>query len=241
MVRTEKLGRRHVEIGKHMGNPVVGGICGLAQKIAEIAVLAAFALARFRQSDFPVRFVLAHNIRTLIYCSCFDITSLEWKGPAMSSDTSRISYETFKNRQSAAYEALISLGNSATDGGLDKALAELVKLAGFPDQWLRLLPASAPEYRPQARYRPSEARSSWRPGTTRACSPSARPPRSAWAEALTRLDGAGVSDAAWSSVREHFSEEEAELLTIAIGTINTWNRIAGPFLFTPLVPAKEAV
>src|SRR6478736_2564965 len=50
-----------------------------------------------------------------------------------------------------------------------------------------------------------------------------------WAEALTRLSEASVSDEAFAELREHFSEAEAVNLSVAIGAINTWNRINAGF------------
>ncbi|MGO4666617.1 carboxymuconolactone decarboxylase family protein [Bosea sp. 2YAB26] len=50
-----------------------------------------------------------------------------------------------------------------------------------------------------------------------------------WAEALTRLSEASASDEAFSELREHFSEAEAVNLSVAIGAINTWNRINAGF------------
>ena len=47
----------------------------------------------------------------------------------------------------------------------------------------------------------------------------------AWAEAVTRIS-AGVTDELYESVREHFSEKELVDLTLAIVTINGWNRLA---------------
>ena len=51
-------------------------------------------------------------------------------------------------------------------------------------------------------------------------------PALAWAEALTRVADTHAPDAAWEAVRAHFSEDEAIALSIAIGMINTWNRLA---------------
>jgi AhpD family alkylhydroperoxidase len=49
----------------------------------------------------------------------------------------------------------------------------------------------------------------------------------AWVEAVTRLDGAeSVPDAAYDRVRTHFGEKEISDLTLAIGVINVWNRLA---------------
>ncbi|MGO4738679.1 carboxymuconolactone decarboxylase family protein [Bosea sp. 2KB_26] len=50
-----------------------------------------------------------------------------------------------------------------------------------------------------------------------------------WTEALTRLSEASVSDEAFAELREHFSEAEAVNLSVAIGAINTWNRINAGF------------
>jgi AhpD family alkylhydroperoxidase len=46
-----------------------------------------------------------------------------------------------------------------------------------------------------------------------------------WAETLTLLAGSGVPDEAYESVREEFSEQELAALTVAVGTMNLWNRI----------------
>jgi AhpD family alkylhydroperoxidase len=48
----------------------------------------------------------------------------------------------------------------------------------------------------------------------------------AWTEALTRIAETHAPDEVFAALREHFSEEEGANLTIAIGMINTWNRIA---------------
>jgi AhpD family alkylhydroperoxidase len=47
-----------------------------------------------------------------------------------------------------------------------------------------------------------------------------------WTESVTRVAETGIPDAAWTAVREHFSDEEIGQFTLAIGTINLWNRIA---------------
>ena len=54
-----------------------------------------------------------------------------------------------------------------------------------------------------------------------------------WAEVLTQLDGDHASEASWLRLRESFDEQEATLLTITVGTINAWNRIAGGLRFAP--------
>jgi len=46
-----------------------------------------------------------------------------------------------------------------------------------------------------------------------------------WAEALTLLAGTGVSDDDYNAAHAELSEQELAALTVAIGTMNLWNRI----------------
>ncbi|PSK93267.1 carboxymuconolactone decarboxylase family protein [Taibaiella chishuiensis] len=46
-----------------------------------------------------------------------------------------------------------------------------------------------------------------------------------WAEALTKLGGGTVPDRIYNAVREEFSEQEVIDLTVAVITINSYNRI----------------
>lgn len=48
----------------------------------------------------------------------------------------------------------------------------------------------------------------------------------AWAETVTNVAQTGVPDAEFEAVRAHFSEGEITVLTMAIGTINVWNRLS---------------
>lgn len=47
----------------------------------------------------------------------------------------------------------------------------------------------------------------------------------AWAETLTLLAGLGVQDADYDAARTELSEQELAELTVAVGTMNLWNRI----------------
>ncbi len=47
-----------------------------------------------------------------------------------------------------------------------------------------------------------------------------------WTEALTRLADTRAPDADYEPLKAHFSEAEIAKLTVAIGMINVWNRIA---------------
>jgi AhpD family alkylhydroperoxidase len=48
----------------------------------------------------------------------------------------------------------------------------------------------------------------------------------AWTESVTLIAETGVPDEAFDAVRSQFSETEVAELTVAIATINVWNRIA---------------
>jgi AhpD family alkylhydroperoxidase len=46
-----------------------------------------------------------------------------------------------------------------------------------------------------------------------------------WTEAVTDIQDAGLREAAKRAVREHFADAEIANLTLAIATINVWNRM----------------
>src|ERR1700758_677829 len=48
----------------------------------------------------------------------------------------------------------------------------------------------------------------------------------AWTEAVTRVADTHVPDDLYQEVRQHFSEKELADLTVAIATIDAWNRLA---------------
>lgn len=50
-----------------------------------------------------------------------------------------------------------------------------------------------------------------------------------WTEALTLVSQTHAPDADYEALRAHFSEKEMVNLTLAIGVINTWNRLAVGF------------
>jgi AhpD family alkylhydroperoxidase len=58
-----------------------------------------------------------------------------------------------------------------------------------------------------------------------------------WAEAVTRLGDAGVSDAAFQGAAASFSEKQLVDLTLTIALMNAYNRIAISFRATPLAAA----
>ena len=55
----------------------------------------------------------------------------------------------------------------------------------------------------------------------------------AWTEALTLLNEGHAPDTVYDEVRAQFSEEEVANLSLAIATINAWNRLAVGLRFMP--------
>ena len=51
----------------------------------------------------------------------------------------------------------------------------------------------------------------------------------AWTEALTNLNTKGAPKTELAVMREHFTDEDITKLSVAIGTINLWNRLAVGF------------
>lgn len=55
----------------------------------------------------------------------------------------------------------------------------------------------------------------------------------AWTEAVTLLHRDQVPDAVYEEVRPHFSDKELADLTVAVATINAWNRLSIASRTTP--------
>ncbi len=62
----------------------------------------------------------------------------------------------------------------------------------------------------------------------------------AWTDALTRISETHAPDADYQAARAQFSEEEMVKLSLLIGTINAWNRIAIGFRAVHPVKAARA-
>lgn len=151
----------------------------------------------------------------------------------------RISYETFQKTAPGAQAALLAMGKSTDESGLDKTIVELAKLRvsqinncafclqihlnvsrrlGVPQEKLDLV-------------------ATWHEAGIFSDKEGAA---LAWAETLTRLDGRSVPDEAYESVRRHFSEDEVIALSVAVANINAWNRLGAAFRFAPPIPKKAA-
>jgi AhpD family alkylhydroperoxidase len=61
----------------------------------------------------------------------------------------------------------------------------------------------------------------------------------AWAETVTRVADTGVPDQAYEAARAVFEERELVDLTIAIGLMNTYNRMAISFRKTPQAAVEK--
>jgi AhpD family alkylhydroperoxidase len=59
----------------------------------------------------------------------------------------------------------------------------------------------------------------------------------AWAEAVTRLGDRGVPDSAFQAAAAVFGEKQLADLTIAVGLMNAYNRVAISFRATPMALA----
>jgi AhpD family alkylhydroperoxidase len=55
----------------------------------------------------------------------------------------------------------------------------------------------------------------------------------AWTDSVTRVSETHVPDEVYERVRKHFSEKELADLTLAVATINAWNRLAIAARTTP--------
>jgi AhpD family alkylhydroperoxidase len=55
----------------------------------------------------------------------------------------------------------------------------------------------------------------------------------AWAEAVTHITEGHAPDELFEEARQHFSQQELADLTLAVATINSWNRISIAFRVVP--------
>jgi AhpD family alkylhydroperoxidase len=127
-----------------------------------------------------------------------------------------------------SYEAVAALEKFVQTSGLEKRLIHLIKLrasiingcafcvdmhskearkSGLPEQWINLMSVwrESPVY---------DARERALLG---------------WVDAVTNIAQTGIPDDAYEALKAHFTEEEMTKITVAIGTINVWNRLAVGF------------
>ena len=61
-----------------------------------------------------------------------------------------------------------------------------------------------------------------------------------WVDAVTKISETGAPDADFEALKAQFSEEEMTKITVAIGAINIWNRLAVGFRAQHPLDAKKA-
>lgn len=140
-----------------------------------------------------------------------------------------------------AYKAVAALEQYvAKDSGLEPAIIHLIKLRasqingcaycvdmhvkesrhdGLSEQWINLMSVwqESPIYTPRERA------------------------LLGWVEAVTLIAQTRAPDADYEALRAHFSEEDCVNITVAISTINVWNRLAVGFRIPhPIDKAKAA-
>ena len=155
------------------------------------------------------------------------------------SATPRITYDAFAKAAPAAQAALLAMGKTADESGIDKQVIELVKL--------RVSQINNCAFCLQIQLNVSrrlgiageklDLVATWHEAgifSDKECA------ALAWAETLTKLDGRTVPDEAYDAVRKHFSESEVVFLSVAVATINAWNRLGAALRFAPPIPKKVA-
>jgi AhpD family alkylhydroperoxidase len=123
-----------------------------------------------------------------------------------------------------AIKAMVALEQSFAESGLDHDLLELVRFRVSQINGCAFcLHMHSTDLR---KHGESEMRlyivSAWRESTLYSDRERAA---LGWAEALTLLPATGAPDDAYETLKAAFSESEQVWLTMAIGAINTWNRL----------------
>ncbi|MDB6446268.1 alkylhydroperoxidase AhpD family core domain-containing protein [Pseudomonas sp. NFACC32-1] len=131
-----------------------------------------------------------------------------------------------------AFKAMMALETAVSKLGLEKSLLELVKLRSSQINGCAFCidMHTADARKDGETERRLYAVTAWREapfftGRERAAL--------AWTEALTRLSDTHAPDADYALLSEHFSPKEMVDLTVAINTINGWNRLAVGFRKMP--------
>lgn len=124
-----------------------------------------------------------------------------------------------------ALKAMLALENYVRSSGLEHSLYELVKIrASQINGCAFCLEMHTREARAAGE---TEARlhllAAWRESPLYSARERAA---LAWTEALTLVAETHAPDDVFAEARAHFSEQELVHLTLAIGVINTWNRLA---------------
>lgn len=147
----------------------------------------------------------------------------------------RMSGDEFKKHAGAINNAILALSQAVGSSGLDPEIQQLVKLrasqingCAFCTQLhlneSRHMGIAAPKLDLIAVWREAGVFSEREKAALQ------------WTELLTRLSEHHVSDDDFAAVSAHFETAELAWLSAAVAVINTWNRIAAPFQYTPPIP-----
>lgn len=131
-----------------------------------------------------------------------------------------------------AYKAMLGLEQALEKSGLEPSLLQLVRLrASQLNGCAYCVNMHANDARQAGETEQRlQCLSVWR--ETRFFTPRERAAL-AWVESLTLLAEHGAPQAQFEGVREQFSDKEMVDLTLAIGTINAWNRFGVGFALQP--------
>jgi len=131
----------------------------------------------------------------------------------------------FAKASPESYQAVLALENFVQTSGLERRFIHLIKLRasmingcafcvdmhvkesrhdGMSEQWINLMSVwkESPVY----------------DGRERALL--------GWVDAVTNIAQTGAPDEAFDTLKAHFNDEEITKITVAIGVINLWNRLA---------------
>ncbi|WP_164928568.1 carboxymuconolactone decarboxylase family protein [Gloeobacter violaceus] len=131
----------------------------------------------------------------------------------------------FENIEPAAYRALLGLGSYVESSGLDPKVLDLIKIrASQLNGCAFCLDMHTTEARKagEAEQR-LHALAAWREAPF--FSPTERAAL-AFGEALTQMAQERIADAVYTELAQHFSQEDAGKLLMAVIAINAWNRLA---------------
>ncbi|MFZ6861896.1 carboxymuconolactone decarboxylase family protein [Undibacterium sp. Ji67W] len=143
-----------------------------------------------------------------------------------------LSFEDFIQAAPDVYASLLSLGKAVDASGLDKKLTELIKIRAsqinhcafclqFHIQIARKLGIPSEKIDLVAVWQEAGIFSAREKAAL------------AWTEALTSVPDGIPNDALYSAMSEHFTQSELVFLSVAISSINQWNRIGVALRFNP--------
>jgi len=143
-----------------------------------------------------------------------------------------LSYEEFTQAAPDVYASLLALGKAVDASGLEKKLTELIKIRAsqlnhcafclqFHIQIARKLGIPSEKIDLVAVWQESGIFSAREKAAL------------AWTEALTSLPDGVPDEGLYAVMTEHFTRSELVFLSIAIASINQWNRIGVALRFHP--------